>query len=81
MPGIGKREIGLSSFGLSDTDTDNLYFINDFAGFQTCRPPNKRGGRVSISINELYATTYIKEISFSRPDIETIFAKMSIGNV
>ena len=62
-------------------DSAKLYFINDFAGFHTCRPPNKRGGGVSIFISELYAATYIKEISFSHPDIETIFVKMSKGNV
>ena len=61
--------------------TAELYFLRDFSGFHVCRPSNKRGGGVSIYINSLYTATYIKDISFCHPHIETVFVKLPKGSI
>ena len=58
-----------------------LQYCPIITGFHVCRPSNKRGGGVSIYINSLYTATYIKDISFCHPDIETVFVKLPKGSI
>ena len=59
--------------------TIGLVGIPNYNAFHTVRPNDARGGGITIYCHKRFNTDHLTQASVSRPDIETLFTKISLN--